>query len=148
LPALSTAQQPFGQALGLQFVTFRAQTRESVQVSKPVETQSLHAAPATPHARVLRPVWHWPFASQQPFEQVAGPQMAGVPLLLLEEKLASRSSGSRLDRPQPAASSMKRPMLVVKTNSQRSKARIPNLGRESYQVGPSVGSFVHRWIWV
>lgn len=117
VPPPVSMQHPLGQFDGPQLVTVFAQTRASVQVSKPSVTQSLHAPPPAPHERVLRPVWHWPAASQHPFEHVAGPQAGGLPLLdELEVKLASRSSGSRLERPQPAARTMKRAMLRVETN--------------------------------
>jgi hypothetical protein len=135
LPAASVVQQPFGQLLVLQTpATVFPHTRESVQVSKPCAVQSLHAPPIEPHAFTRRPVWHTPNPSQHPFAQLDGPQVVGFPLLDVFTTEASRSSGSRLDRPQPGATSMRMTVLKARADNQRSKARIGSERSKSARV--------------
>jgi hypothetical protein len=136
LPAASVVQQPLGQLAPLHVpVTVLPHTRESVHVSKPCAVQSLQAPPIEPHAFVFRPVWQTPNPSQQPFAQVEGPHAVGLPLLDdVVTTEASRSSGSRLDRPQPGATSIRITVLKARAENQRSKARIGSERSKSARV--------------
>lgn len=95
----SVAQQPLGHSAGEHWLTVRPHPFEPPQESKPIATQSAHAKPPEPQKRVSAPVRHSPFASQHPVGHVDGPHDPGT------TTLPSSDSGSRLDRPQPGATS-------------------------------------------
>ena len=96
----SNEQHPPGHCCGPQLVTVRPQVFFPSQNWKPFATQSEQRWPNEPHARVSDPTRHTPAASQQPFVQFEGPQLFGVTI-----PPSGGVSISRLDRPQPGATS-------------------------------------------
>jgi hypothetical protein len=97
----SALQHPPGHSAGPQFVTVRPQTRRPSQNWKPFAGQSAQLWPAVPQARESLPTRHVPFESQHPVEHVEGPQAP-------PSTLASVVSSSRLERPQPGVTVMKK----------------------------------------
>jgi hypothetical protein len=121
----SVEQHPLGHSAGEQLVTVRPQTLPLPHESKPMATQSAHAKPPEPHDRVSSPVRHWPAASQHPPGHVEGPHVPGG------TTLASKDSGSRLERPQPgvtSTSTLKRRTKKAKTWRERRTSGM-NIGR-------------------
>ena len=98
------AQQPVGQSAGPQSVTLRPQTfpRVTSQNWKPPAMQSEHCAPRDPQAWVSAPMRHVPRLSQQPFGQLDGPHAPA------SGNRASDVSTSRLERPQPGATTARK----------------------------------------
>lgn len=75
--------------------------------------QSEQSLPAEPHARVSAPIRHTPLASQQPLEQLEGPHVPGVTVP------ESSVSTSRLERPQPGASAMRKSVAKTASGTKR-----------------------------
>ena len=139
-------QQPPEHEDAPQLVTVRAQTfpRGTSQVSKPFAMQSAQRCPVAPQARVSPPVRQTPLASQQPLGHVDGPQLpTGAPA-------SAGVSSSRLDRPQPGVTRMRRRATTEATSaaakdaSEKLRERRDEAGRRIREAFRNQGSVAER----
>jgi hypothetical protein len=130
----SVLQQPPGHSSGPHFVTLRPHTFLPSQNWKPFAMQSEQRWPAEPHARASAPMRHTPVASsQQPLGHVEGPHALPGGVMVPE----SNVSTSRLERPQPDASSTRNTVAKAASASRRAIDPARDRSLESESIEPA-----------